>query len=170
MCPTRSPRSSRARSSPTPQALSDDDRTGAALDRLDEHGVPQPDQAVVSLPWRPRSSLAAVGARRRRVVVLRARAVAAGRTTGLGRHCRLREPHGRADVQPHARADVAPRARGRGFITAYDRNGLRRTSSASPLPEKLDETRRARTGRQAGPWRRAVRLDRQAGQRLHASR
>ena len=110
----------------------------AALDLLDEHGVPKPVKRVVSLPM-----MAGV------VLVLLGLSVGAWWYT---RQDAVPAPHDPVSVviadfenrtgDPAFDRTLEPTLRraleGAGFITAYDRNGIKRTVGAA-LPEKLDE-------------------------------
>jgi eukaryotic-like serine/threonine-protein kinase len=111
----------------------------AALDRLDDHGVPKPIKRAVSLP------VAAAG-----VLVLLGLSVG---TWYYTRHNVPEGPHEPISViiadfenrtgEPTFDRTLEPTLRraleGAGFITAYDRVGIRRTF-ATVVPAKFDET------------------------------
>jgi len=113
-----------------------------ALDRLDEHGVPRPIKRSLSLP-----RVAAIVAG---VAVIAAGAIWYLRPeaqTGPNNPVavviadfenRTNEPAFNRTLEPTLRRALE----GAGFITAYDRNGLRGTVTGRSvaLPEKLDET------------------------------
>jgi serine/threonine protein kinase/tetratricopeptide (TPR) repeat protein len=112
-----------------------------ALDRLDEHGVPRPIKRSLSLP-----RVAAIVAG---VAVIAAGAIwyLTPEKIGTGNPVaiviadfenRTNDPAFNRTLEPTLRRALE----GAGFITAYDRNGLRGvvTGRQATLPEKLDET------------------------------
>ena len=137
-----------------------------ALDRIDDTGVPKPVKRVVSLPI-----MAGI------VVILLA---LAGGALWYAKENVPATPHDPVSVviadfenrtnDPAFDRTLEPTLRraleGAGFITAYDRNGIKRTVGAA-LPAKPRRGGGARTGREAGPGHGAVRLHRKARQRIH---
>ncbi|HEX5069824.1 MAG TPA: protein kinase [Vicinamibacterales bacterium] len=108
-----------------------------ALDSLDEHGVPRPIKRVVRLPVAIAAAVLLIGgAVASYLYFLKPPPPPPGNTSVViaDFENRTAEPTFDRTLEPNLRRVLE----GAGFITAYDRVGLRRTVGVA-LPEKLDE-------------------------------
>jgi len=109
----------------------------AALDRLDEHGVPKPIKRVVRLPVAIAAAVLLIGgAAWLYLAYLKPPPPPPGNTSVViaDFENRTADPAFERTLEPNLRRVLE----GAGFITAYDRVGLRRTVGVA-LPDKLDE-------------------------------
>ena len=109
----------------------------AALDLLDEHGVPRPIKRVVRLPVAIAAAVVLIGGGAALFLAYSRKPPPPPGNTSIviaDFENRTADPTFDRTLEPNLRRVLE----GAGFITAYDRVGLRRTVNV-PVPEKLDE-------------------------------